>query len=342
MSDNNKLNPNNDEYRRQAAGQETRIPNNTPKEDSSCLGETVILLLSMLFAFIFFPLLRSVIPAFHWWGDIDRILELILLSALIEFILTKVKWMVYVFVALSIGFLIMYGFKDVTRDYAVAFHNIKTKTNYSSNIPLKKKIPVEKVKFIPNNLKTNYRQEIRNAADYNNSIVHDWAVRQTTQTPFYECANQQKSMEMRSVIQSFAIFKSINSRWNYVPDPKGQEYFSKASRTIANRDKEKGLFSGDCDDHAIMMAACLESVGADARIVLTKDHAYPELKLGKQKYAEIAVYWLRQLFPSAEEADIHYHTDKEGNYWLNMDYTAKHPGGKFLHDDKIIVDIINL
>ena len=350
MGNNSKFNPNEDDYRNQAVGQKSETPDSAPKEEeSSCLGEAIIFFLAMLIAFLLFPLVRSVIPAFNWWLDIDRFIELVLLSALIEFILTKIKWMVYVLVALSIGFLTIgsfidggYGFKDVATDYAVLYQNIKTKTDYSPNIPSKKKIPVEKVKFIPNNLRNNYREEIRNAADFNNGIVRDWAVQQTTQTPFYECASQQKSVELMSVIQSFAIFKSINSHWNYVPDPKGQEYFSKASRTIANRDKEKGLFSGDCDDHAIMMAACMEAVGAGARIVLTQNHAYPELKLGNRHNAELAFYWIRKLFPSAQKATLHYHTDREGNYWLNMDHTANHPGGKFLNDDKNIVEFINL
>lgn len=353
MDNNNRLNPNKNGYHGQTApslNQGTEIPDNTPKQKNpSCLGEAIFFILSMIIAFLLFPLVRSIIPAFNWWHDIDRIIEIALLSVLIEAILKKLNWMAYVLIALPIVFLTIgsfinggYGFKDVTIDYLVWYHSVKNKTDYSPNIPSKKNISVENVKFIPNNLKTNYRQEIRNAADFNNGIVRDWAVQQTTQTPFYECASQQKSVELMSVIQSFAIFKSINSHWNYVPDPKGQEYFSKASRTIANRDKEKGLFSGDCDDHAIMMAACMEAVGADARIVLTQNHAYPELKLGDRYNAELAFYWIRKLFPSAQKATLHYHTDKEGNYWLNMDYTAKHPGGKFLHDDEIIVDIINL
>ncbi|MBP5556120.1 MAG: transglutaminase domain-containing protein [Bacteroidales bacterium] len=350
MGNNSKFNPNEDGYRNQAVGQKSETPDNTPKQKNpSCLGEAIFFILSMIIAFLLFPLVRSIIPAFNWWHDIDRIIEIALLSVLIEAILKKLNWMAYVLIALPIVFLTIgsfinggYGFKDVTIDYLVWYHSVKNKTDYSPNIPSKKNISVENVKFIPNNLKTNYRQEIRNAADFNNGIVRDWAVQQTTQTPFYECASQQKSVELMSVIQSFAIFKSINSHWNYVPDPKGQEYFSKASRTIANRDKEKGLFSGDCDDHAIMMAACMEAVGAGARIVLTQNHAYPELKLGDRHNAELAFYWIRKLFPSAQKATLHYHTDREGNYWLNMDHTANHPGGKFLNDDKNIVEFINL
>lgn len=328
--------------------QETEAPDTAPKEDnSSCLGEAVIFILAMLIAFLLFPLVRSVIPAFNWWMDIDRFIELVLLSALIEFILTKIKWMVYVLVALSIGFLTIgsfidggYGFKDVATDYAVLYHNIKTKTDYSPNIPSRKKISVDQIKVIPANIGTNYRKALQNAADHDNEIVRNWAVKQTTQATFSECGSQQRSVEMMSVIYSFAIFKSINSQWQYVPDPKGKEYFSKASETIKN--EKNGKFTGDCDDHAILMAACMESVGADARIVLTQTHAYPELKLGDRQNAEQAFYWIRKLFPSAQKAKLYYHTDSEGNYWLNMDYTAKHPGGKFLDKNANYVDIIDL
>ena len=323
--------------------QATGIPDNTPKEEeSSCLGEAVIFILALFIAFLLFPLLRSIIPAFNWWLDIDRGIEFILLTTLIEGILTSVKWMVYVLVFLSVVFLTIgsftdrgYGFKDVARDYVVLYKNIKT--DFSPNIPSKKEIPVDKVRIIPKNSRTIYQQEIRNAADYGNEVVRNWSAQQTTNAPFCDCASQQKSVELMSIIHSFAIFQSINSQWKYVQDPKGQEFFSKASMTIKNQ--KNGKFTGDCDDHAILMAACMESVGADARIVLTQNHAYPELNLGKRKNAEIAIYWLRELFPNVKE--VHWHTDKEDNYWLNMDYTAKHPGGKFLGDDGSYVDIIN-
>ena len=30
---------------------------------------------------------------------------------------------------------------------------------------------------------------------------------------------------------------------------------------------------------------------------------------------------------------IHYHIDERGNIWLNLDYTAKYPGGPFMHEE---------
>lgn len=348
MGNNSKFNQNEDDYRNQAVGQKSETPDSAPKkEESSCLGEAIIFTLAILITFLIFPLVRSIIPAFNWWGDIDRYIEMILLSALIELILKSFKWMVYVLVALSIGFLTVgsfidggYGFKDVATDYAVLYQNIKTKTNYSPKIPSKQKISIHQIKVIPANIGTNYRKALQNAADYDNETVRSWSVKQTTTPPFSEYATQQKSVEMMSIIYSYAIFKSIKSQWQYVPDPKGKEYFSKASETIKN--EKNGKFTGDCDDHAIMMAACMEAVGADARIVLTQNHAYPELKLGDRHNAELAFYWIRKLFPSAQKATLHYHTDREGNYWLNMDYTANHPGGKFLGNNVSYVDIINL
>ena len=29
---------------------------------------------------------------------------------------------------------------------------------------------------------------------------------------------------------------------------------------------------------------------------------------------------------------IHYHIDERGNVWLNLDYTAKYPGGPFMKE----------
>ncbi len=30
---------------------------------------------------------------------------------------------------------------------------------------------------------------------------------------------------------------------------------------------------------------------------------------------------------------IHYHIDERGNIWLNLDYTAKYPGGPFMNEE---------
>ena len=92
------------------------------------------------------------------------------------------------------------------------------------------------------------------------------------------------------------------------------------------------------------MAACIQAVGAKSRIILSCDsnsgHAYPELYLGSRNNAQTAFFLITKLFPEARDAEFKYHQDGNGDYWLNMDYTAHYPGGKFLQDS--IVTIINL
>ena len=77
------------------------------------------------------------------------------------------------------------------------------------------------------------------------------------------------------MIQCFAVFKEINTRWNYVNDPKGQEYIAYASESLQH-------FSGDCDDHAILMTACIKAIGGTARIIHTGGHLYPEMLIGNK------------------------------------------------------------
>jgi hypothetical protein len=38
-----------------------------------------------------------------------------------------------------------------------------------------------------------------------------------------------KHSDYRTLIQCFAVFKEINSRWNYVSDPKDGDYIATAS-----------------------------------------------------------------------------------------------------------------
>jgi transglutaminase-like putative cysteine protease len=64
--------------------------------------------------------------------------------------------------------------------------------------------------------------------------------------------------DYRTLIQCFAVFKEINSRWNYV---------SKRRRLYCNRKRIVELFSGDCDDHSILMAASVRAIGGTPRLI---------------------------------------------------------------------------
>ena len=140
----------------------------------------------------------------------------------------------------------------------------------------------------------------------------------------------------------FSIFKEVHSKWNYVYDPLSEEYYSKASETLTQLDFDDS-FKGDCDDHSIMMAACIKAVGGEVRLVRTKvtlsdgrevGHLYPEVKFGNTKDLENVVYLIKNVFFVEETKDktIHYYQDPKGFIWLNFDYNDKYPGNKYQSD----------
>jgi hypothetical protein len=140
------------------------------------------------------------------------------------------------------------------------------------------------------------------------------------------------------ILHCFSIFKEVRTRWNYVYDPKGDEYYSKTSVTLLQlEDDDK--FKGDCDDYSILIAGLFTAVGGEVRLVRTEvetptrtiGHLYPELLIGNVKDLEKISYFIKNELFVMESMDkpIFYYEDFEGNIWLNMDYNDYYPGGKY-------------
>ena len=168
--------------------------------------------------------------------------------------------------------------------------------------------------------------EVRAAIDFTDPVVRSFAVRAAT-TWFTQEAAGEKDY---TLVQSFSIFKVINTNWVYVSDPMDDEYFAKASESV-------GLLAGDCDDHAILMAAAIKAIGGEVRLVRTSAHIYPELNVGDAEGMKHAAFLIRRvLFPEeARNAALYYHTDAQGDHWINLDCTRHYPGGEVL-DEKIV------
>lgn len=170
-------------------------------------------------------------------------------------------------------------------------------------------------------------REIINAIDYKNPVVRNFAVAATNE--FFR-DEYEPVLNYRTLTQCFAVFKKINSNWNYVCDPKGEEYIAKASESVK-------LLAGDCDDHSVLMAAAIKSIGGTPRLVYTDGHIYPEILIGNKRdlnYVSSLIH--DKLFPSESAGKVlHCHTDEKGNVWMNLDYTANYPGGKFMSNNVI-------
>jgi len=132
------------------------------------------------------------------------------------------------------------------------------------------------------------------------------------------------------LVRSLSIFKEINNRWTYVSDPKGREYFAPVGESL-------DLMAGDCDDHAVLMAALIKAVGGEVRLVRTTGHVYPELLIGDNARLERAAHLIRKVLFVKEvgDAPLYHHTDADGRHWINLDYTRRYPGGELM-DERIV------
>lgn len=133
--------------------------------------------------------------------------------------------------------------------------------------------------------------------------------------------------------QVAAIWSDVRGRWSYVNDPRGDEYFARASETIDNE------MVGDCDDFAILLVAMVEAIGADARVVMSDGerggHAYAEVCVPgepERVVSDLQAHYRRQR-SRTRVREVHYRTDGTCRVWLNLDWSAEVPGGPYGRED---------
>jgi hypothetical protein len=132
------------------------------------------------------------------------------------------------------------------------------------------------------------------------------------------------------VEQVARVWAHVRQQWHYVSDPRGGEYFARASETIEN-----GM-AGDCDDFATVVIAMLQSIGGRARMVMVDGddggHAYAEVCLetsGPDVASRLASLYRGQGSSHVEVTDVHFRSDTECPVWLNLDWNARVPGGPY-------------
>ncbi|RKS20445.1 hypothetical protein CLV94_2824 [Flavobacterium endophyticum] len=278
----------------------------------------IIFVLNILIAIPVFIIIHQNIIDPNWYFHIDRILLFLAVVVAIQLVLRLMKTIIILCIALYLIALIYgslfgnYGFNSVFEDYRSMVYSM-------SEDPNPQDIIISKLLPFPN------KSKILNAIEYDNPKVRNFALLATTK--YFR--NVKGYSEYRRQIQSFAVFKEIQSRWNYVSDPKGKEYIARATESLIH-------FSGDCDDHAILMAACVRAVGGTPRLIHTGGHIYPEVLIGnKTADLEAINYLIKEVLFKQESKgkEIHYHIDERGQIWLNLDYTATYPGGPFMSEE---------
>lgn len=276
----------------------------------------LIFVLNILIAIPIFIILHQNLLNLNWYIHLDRVLLFIGLLITIQLVLRAIRRIILLglflyLIALLYGTLFGgYGFQSVSEDYQSMLFSM----NYN---PFPQDIVVERLLPFPN------KGKIIDAIDYENPKVRNFAL-MAVNNYFKDIKGYN---DYFTIIQCFAVFKEINSNWNYVSDPKGREYIASASESVK-------YLSGDCDDHSILMAACIRSIGGTPRLIHTDGHIYPEIYIGTKSDLETINYLIKKvLFPKeSKEKPINYHIDERGNVWLNLDYTAKYPGGPFMNE----------
>ena len=277
----------------------------------------IIFILNFLITIPIFIIIHQNIVDPDWYFSLDRILLFLVILALNQFILTFLRTIIIVCIFLYLTALVYgsvfgnYGFSTVAEDYRSMMYSMAEDPN-PQDIFISKLLP------FPN------KNKILNAIDFENPKVRNFAVSATVKN----FKNTKGFNQFRTKIQCFAVFKEINERWNYVNDPKGEEYIARASESVQH-------FSGDCDDHAILMSACIRAIGGTPRIIDTGNHLYPEILIGTKSDFEAITYLIKEVLfkKESKHKKINYHIDEYGQIWLNLDYTAKYPGGPFLSDE---------
>lgn len=160
---------------------------------------------------------------------------------------------------------------------------------------------------------------LESKVDHRDSIVRNFAV--AASLAYFD----EYYPKYGAMVRTLSLFKYINNNFKYVADSQRDEYFATPKETILN-----GL-GGDCDDHTILMVSALKAIGVHSRMVLTEGHLYPELLCGDEKDFEKISTAILNLFSRDVQGNIYYH-EQEGQYWLNLDYSARYPGGPYVSE----------
>jgi hypothetical protein len=279
--------------------------------------DVIIFVLNILISIPLFIISHQNLIELNWFFNIDRIILFLLIIVGIQMVLRVLRTFIIICTFFYVLVLFYgtasgnYGFNSIYEDYDSMLYTM-------SDNPNPQDIIIAKLLPFPN------KSKIITAIEYENPRVRNFAIMATSK----HFKNIKGYSDYRTIMQCFAVFKEINLRWNYVSDPKDGDYIATASESL-------GYFSGDCDDHSILMAAAIRAIGGTPRLIHTKGHIYPEILIGTLSDLETVNYLIKNVLFEKEsyKKQLHYHIDERGQIWLNLDYTAKYPGGPFMSEE---------
>lgn len=272
------------------------------------------------------PFLCRFIPPIMVFGwNIDLVLALAVSFFLVWLLYHVLRQLIIPLLVVCIVVLVYnqfsnsYTFKNLVTDYAAAVN---------TNWVVREHKQTDQLSLNPHLFENVYdrtSRQVKAKIQPQDSVVRNFSVLHSLQ--YFD----EYSAKYGLITRYLSLFKYINSNFKYVPDSQRDEYYATPRETILN-----GL-GGDCDDHSILMASCMMSIGARCRVVIVEGHMYPEMYVGNKKQFDIMQQAIIQLYGDERIRGLYYH-ENNGEYWINLDYTELHPGGRYM-DDKVLLVI---
>ena len=293
------------------------------KDQKGLLYYIIMLIMSLLITLPVFVIVYRYVPDMIVdVGDdfrIDHVITFLIIFGICILLISLInKYIIY---SLVTGFFLFMLISQIVGQYT-----FKDAINTYKDVLAWVEINPIKIPFLKDeHMRIRNSENIIEATDYTSPELRNFAVKASTKH-----FNRGKLYREHGVIvRYFSIFKVIN-QWDYVPDPEGEEFYCKASESTS-------LMAGDCDDHSILMAAAIKAIGGEVRLIQTKGHLYPEVKVGHIDDLNTIINLIKKelFYKESLGKSIYYHLDGQDNVWLNFDYTARYPGGPFM-DDSII------
>jgi hypothetical protein len=264
------------------------------------------------------PLLNRVIPPIMIGSfNADLVLAILLAYGFVRFILWIFKPLVipaFVMVCLIMVFNTFartYNLRSMLDDYrSMVMQNWKDRDKKQKDLYLVKgSLFDSEVDMAVKGMKQKIEQK--------DSTVRNWAVSHSLD--YFDDHYHRYGYYVRFL----SLFKYINGNFKYVADAQRDEYYATAAETI------QAKLGGDCDDHTILMISAMRAIGARCRMVLSTDHVYPELNCGDRKSFLKIQAAITELFADQPFTGLYYR-EENGQYWINLDYSASHPGGPYV------------
>lgn len=277
-------------------------------------------LVAMLCVIPLAPMINRVVPPLMVGGlNADLIVAILLSLAFVRFVLWLFKPLIipsFVMIAMIMIFN-MYARTYTVSGMVTDYRNMVT-TNWGNRMKKEKNLYLVKPSLFDSEIEKAVKG-MKSQMSFADSTVRSFAVKRAT------LYFKESYKTYGATVRYLSLFKYINSNFSYVADPLKKEYYASPAETIAND------LAGDCDDHTILMISALNAIGAKTRMVLTEDHVYPELYCGNKEQFLKTQAAIKELFPQERISGLFYR-EENGKYWLNLDYSARHPGGPYANN----------